>query len=87
MDYGSVGIMYYSSVGSDSYNINTAAQYCNNPNLGVDHAVSVVGWDDNYSINNFITKPSANGAWLVKTAGEPDMGKAGIFGFLMKMRR
>ncbi len=79
MDYGSVGIMYYSSVGSDSYNINTAAQYCNNPNLGVDHAVSVVGWDDNYSINNFITKPSANGAWLVKNSWGTGYGKSGYF--------
>ena len=36
----------------------------------VNHAVTIVGWDDNYKKENFIDgpKPSRNGAWIVKTA-------------------
>ena len=34
------------------------------------HAVTLVGWDDNYSASNFIEghQPPANGAWLVKNS-------------------
>ncbi|MBR0434679.1 MAG: hypothetical protein IJK13_01580 [Lachnospiraceae bacterium] len=35
------------------------------------HAVNIVGWDDNFSRNNFKTKPPGDGAWIVKnTLGE-----------------
>ena len=30
------------------------------------HAVEIVGWDDNYSASNFTKNPGKNGAWLVK---------------------
>ena len=34
------------------------------------HAVTIIGWDDNYSASNFIEghQPPANGAWLVKNS-------------------
>ncbi|MBE5922980.1 MAG: hypothetical protein E7271_00745 [Lachnospiraceae bacterium] len=32
------------------------------------HAVEVVGWDDNYAASNFINTPPGNGAWLVKNS-------------------
>lgn len=32
------------------------------------HAVQIIGWDDNYSRNNFATKPSVDGAWLIKNS-------------------
>lgn len=40
---------------------------CNNENVIRDHAVTIVGWDDNYSKDNFIEghKPSKDGAYLV----------------------
>lgn len=36
----------------------------------VNHAIIIVGWDDNYSKDNFSpnSKPSNNGAWLVKNS-------------------
>ncbi len=44
-------------------------------NTTTNHIVSIVGWDDNYSRDNFTAvyngrsiKPSANGAWIAKTA-------------------
>lgn len=32
----------------------------------VNHAVTIVGWDDDYSASNFTRMPSSNGAWIVK---------------------
>ena len=79
MDYGAVGIMYCALESDDLYyNYDTAAQYCNEP-YQVNHAVSVVGWDDNYSRDNFVTKPNGNGAWLVKNSWGTNVMNAGYF--------
>ena len=43
------------------------------------HAVSIVGWDDNYSRDNFKTKPKNNGAWIVKDAQSEEFGDKGYF--------
>lgn len=32
------------------------------------HGVCIVGWDDTYSANNFVTKPSADGAFLCRNS-------------------
>lgn len=34
----------------------------------VNHAVSIIGWDDNYSKDNFSTKPKNNGAWIIRNS-------------------
>ena len=45
----------------------------------LDHAVCIIGWDDNYSKDNFNTnyKPKNNGAWIVKNSwgNTVDIGK------------
>lgn len=38
------------------------------------HAVTIVGWDDNYSWENFNTDPGMDGAWLVKNSWGADWG-------------
>ena len=45
---------------------NNGAYYC--PEKGAGHAVTLVGWDDNYSKENFNAncRPAGNGAWIVK---------------------
>ena len=59
------------SIFGDNYNNETGAMYCSdsfsNP---IDHAVTIIGWDDNYSIDNFNenNRPTANGAWIVKNS-------------------
>ena len=53
------------------YNNETGALYCDNSILyPIDHAIAIVGWDDNYSINNFNedSRPSSNGAWIAKNS-------------------
>ncbi|MBR1540863.1 MAG: hypothetical protein IJ629_06965 [Clostridia bacterium] len=74
-NYGAV----FASIHGDSsdvnsyncYNNDTGAKYCNTTtNHQTDHAVSIVGWDDEYAIDNFAEgiRPSSKGAWIVKNS-------------------
>ena len=56
---------------SDAYNNATGAIYCDSATeYKMDHAVVIIGWDDNYSVENFneTSRPSSNGAWIVKNS-------------------
>ncbi|MBE6502966.1 MAG: hypothetical protein E7Z76_01565 [Methanobrevibacter sp.] len=60
------------------YNPNTYAVYCNNASLG-NHFVTLVGWNDTYSKDNFNLKPAGDGAWIVKNSWGEDWGDNGYF--------
>lgn len=60
-----------------TFNQETGANY--GTEASPDHAIAVVGWDDNYSKNNFNVgkQPIENGAWLVKSSYGDDYGDDG----------
>lgn len=76
LQYGAVGITYCSNTAYYVYD--TAAQYCPD-DMRVDHAVTVVGWDDDYRRENFKIQPEADGAWLVQNSWGMVFGDQGFF--------
>lgn len=55
---------------NECYNNETGAIYCDGTAEGcqIDHAVSIIGWKDDYGILNFNKEPSNPGAWIVKNS-------------------
>lgn len=55
------------------------AYYCNNASLPTNHSVLIVGWDDDYSADNFNSqcRPSSDGAWLIRNSWGDDCNSMG----------
>jgi len=81
-NYGSINVLIYgasATLETDAtgkyycYNNDTGALYCDiahSLSFPVNHAVSIIGWDDNYSIDNFNSnsRPHQKGAWIVRNS-------------------
>jgi len=90
MKYGAVYASYYHEPSaSGGVDLGTKSAYWN-PSEGAyyrssyhtaNHAVCIVGWDDNYSAGKFSTRPPADGAFLIKNSWGTGFGKSGYKGF------
>ena len=84
MGYGAVYTTLYADDGmcgsttSPAYDAATAS-YCYSGSQAPNHAVDIVGWDDNYSRDNFSTRPQGDGAFIVRNSWGTNWGKAGYF--------
>ncbi len=68
MNYGAVGTgMYFDPTSTTSYNQNTYGYYYSGTTAS-DHAVTIVGWDDSFSKNNFSQTPAGDGAFIIKNS-------------------
>ena len=80
-------LLKYHSVGANLcqldryYNPDTAAYCDRNSSDGINHAVTIVGWDDTYSKKNFnaACKVTTDGAWIVKNSWGKYWGDDGYF--------
>lgn len=78
-EHGSVTTTYYE--GSAYYRADTNSYYCGSA-LTQNHAIAIVGWDDDFPAGNFKQTPSGNGAWLIRnswTEGEARYSHNGYF--------
>ena len=74
MTYGAVAAQMCGEI--NPY-FNTTTKAYNSTSLSVGHAVTIVGWDDNYSAANFPVdyQPTTDGAWIVlQSYGTEDTG-------------
>ena len=83
MDNGAVQISYYAGTGATSSAGGVASYYDDTSGTSTNHAVLLVGWDDNYSASNFTagSTPSSNGAWIVRNSWGADWPSSGAGGY------
>lgn len=82
VDYGAVASSYYHNDNENrdyKNNGDTTGYFLGTANYRPNHAITIVGWDDNYSASNFITTPPGNGAWIVKNSWNTWFGTQGYF--------
>lgn len=77
INYGAVGTHMYwfsSYLNESSYYFDEKENYYP-PN----HAITIVGWDDNYPKEKFRTTPEGDGAWIVKNSWGTYAGEDGYY--------
>lgn len=78
LNNGAAMTTYYAGSGAFSSPGGEASYYVRSGNM-INHAVLIVGWNDNYSRSNFSTQPNQDGAWLIRNSWGKDSGDGGYF--------
>lgn len=78
---GPITVSIFMSEDSALYNSTTHALYNEVAGSSSNHSVLAVGWDDNYSVDNFVStnKPSKPGAWIIQNSWGSNWGEDGLF--------
>lgn len=76
MQYGAIYTTYYHS---DSYYKSSTYSYYFNGSTNGNHAVCIVGWDDDYDKSKFSITPPGNGAFIVRNSWGSYWGQSGYF--------
>ena len=76
--YGALAVSYYATNEAPYFNEKTGGHYYNN-GTNANHGVTLIGWDDTYSKDNFLITPPGDGAWIIKNSWGTDSGKEGYY--------
>ena len=71
------GALYTTICSDDSFQYNP--DYYLDVISASNHAITLVGWDDNYSADNFPVKPPGDGAFIIKNSWGDDWGYDGYW--------
>ena len=72
-DYGAIATTMY----WESYYANSNDTYYCYTGYSANHAITLVGWDDNISKTCFKNPPASDGAWIIKNSWGTDIGEGG----------
>ncbi len=76
MDHGALYVSYYHNY---AYYNSTYKSYLYTGSSVGNHAVAIVGWDDDFDKNKFVSVPAGNGAFIVKNSWGATWGDNGYF--------
>ena len=68
INHGAIAVTMYSDPNKYRTKGKYYTYYNNEHGKETNHLVTIAGWDDNFSRENFEPKPSRNGAWLIKNS-------------------
>ena len=78
LKYGALSVTYCAEQTAPYYNQETSAQYRNSSER-MNHGVTLIGWDDDFSASNFLITPPGDGAWIFKNSWGESSGDGGYF--------
>lgn len=81
MQYGGLYGHTHCDTNLNYYNNSTNALFMCNSQYSYNHAVCIIGWNDNYSRDNFnsYNRPATDGAWIALNSWGSDWGIGGYF--------